>query len=43
MKKTELLYDHYKETILIIKDNLIQRNSIFVMDFIVINMILLYA
>lgn len=33
MDKSELLYDHYKETFIIIKDNLIQRNRFFVMVF----------
>lgn len=43
MDKTELLYDHYKETFSIIKDTIIQRNRFFVMVFLVITLQFLFA
>ena len=43
MKKTELLYDHYKDTFLIIKDTIIQRNRFFVMVFLVMTLQFLFA
>ena len=38
MDKTELLYDHYKETFSIIKETIIQRNRFFVMVFLVMTL-----
>ena len=43
MDKTELLYDHYKETFAIIKSNTIQRNRFFVMVFFVMTLQFLSA
>lgn len=43
MDKTELLYDHYKETYSIIKDNLIQRNRFFIMLFVIMTLQFLFA
>lgn len=43
MNKTELLYDHYKETFSIIKDTIIQRNRFFVMVFLVMTLQFLFA
>lgn len=43
MDKTELLYDHYKETFSIIKDTIIQRNRFFVMVFLVMTLQFLFA
>lgn len=43
MNKTELLYDHYKETFSIIKETIIQRNRFFVMVFLVITLQFLFA
>lgn len=43
MDKTELLYDHYKETFSIIKENIIQRNRFFVMVFLVMALQFLLA
>ena len=43
MDKTELLYDHYKETYMIIKDSLIQRNRFFVMLFAIMAFQFLFA
>ena len=43
MDKTELLYDHYKETFSIIKKTIIQRNRFFIMVFFVITLQFLFA
>lgn len=43
MDKSELLYDHYKETFIIIKDTLIQRNRFFVMLFVIMTLQFLFA
>jgi hypothetical protein len=43
MDKTELLYDHYKETFSIIKETIIQRNRFFVMVFLVMTLQFLFA
>lgn len=43
MDKTELLYDHYKETFSIIKETIIQRNRFFIMVFFVITLQFLFA
>ena len=43
MDKSELLYDHYKETFTIIKDNLTQRNRFFVMLFVIMTLQFLFA
>ena len=43
MNKTELLYDHYKETFSIIKDSIIQRNRFFVIVFLVMTLQFLFA
>lgn len=43
MDKTELLYDHYKETFSLIKENLSQRNYFFVMVFLVMILQFLFA
>lgn len=43
MDKVELLYDHYKETVSIIKNTIAQRNRFFVMVFIVVALQFLFA
>lgn len=43
MDKYELLYDHYKETFLIIKENIDKRNRFFVMLFITISLQFLFT
>lgn len=43
MDRTDLLYDHYKETFSIIKNSIIQRNRFFVMVFLVITLQFLFA
>lgn len=43
MDKIELLYDHYKETFSIIKENIVQRNRFFVMVFLVVTLQFLFA
>ena len=43
MDKPDLLYDHYKETYSIIKDNLIQRNRFFIMLLVIITLQFLFA
>ena len=43
MNVTELLYDHYKETFLIIKETIIQRNRFFVMVFLMMTLQFLLA
>lgn len=43
MDKTELLYDHYKETFSIIKETITQRNRFFVMVFLVMTLQFLFA
>ena len=43
MDKSELLYDHYKETFAIIRDNLLQRNRFFIMLFVIMALQFLFA
>lgn len=43
MDKTDLLYDHYKETYSILKENIIQRNHFFLMVFFVMALQFLFA
>lgn len=43
MDKTNLLYDHYKETYSILKENIIQRNHFFLMVFFVMALQFLFA
>ena len=43
MDKTELLYNHYKETFFIIRDTIIQRNRFFLLVFLIITLQFLFA
>lgn len=43
MDKTELLYDHYKETYMIIKENIRDRNKFFLLFFIIMSIQFLFA
>lgn len=43
MDKSELLYDHYKETYTNIKENLNQRNRFFIMLFVIMTLQFLFA
>lgn len=43
MEKQEILYDHYKETISIIKDNIRERNRFFILFFMIMAFQFLFA